>query len=111
MMTASVMEGLTTVRTNENYLNTMFETDTCKLTYIFSALKIFVNFHCRLCIVDIPHRKKKLFLNGVRLTKKTGISNTQRFEVEKKKVHEPEAFLGSLHVSMMELLLKKIING
>ena len=108
----TVMEGLTTVGTNENYLNTMFETDTCKLTHIFSALRIFVNFHCRLCMVDIPHRKKKPFLNGVRLTKKKiGISNTQRFKVEKKRVHEPEAFLGSLHVPMMELLLKKIING
>ena len=70
MMIVTVMEGLTTVGTNENYLNTMFETDTCKLTYIFSALRIFVNFHCRLCMVDIPHRKKKPFLKGVRLTKK-----------------------------------------
>ena len=43
--------------------------------------------------------------------KKFGISSTQRFKVEKKKFHEPETFLGSLHVPMMELLLKKIING
>ena len=79
MMTASVMEGLTTARTNENYLNTMFETDTCKLTYIFSALKIFVNFHCRLCIVDIPHRKKK--------KQKLAFQTFQTFQTNKKNWH------------------------